>query len=216
MSHLPGDRTAFCAVDGQAVCLDIRRDRYFLLRNDANSALVSLAQGKALDAAEKDALVSLEQRGVLRGVLDAPSDCHCPWVTESILDDTSADASWRHYVQWMGVTWRARKRLGRGLEAALVEAHKYRVPPIAPVDWSLIRRVSTLHYRTGPVAWRHDCCLPRSLALYFHLALLGQSARLVIGVALQPFRAHCWAQKGGVVLNDSADAVRAFKPIFAI
>ncbi|WP_454882998.1 lasso peptide biosynthesis B2 protein [Sphingomonas oryzagri] len=216
MVHSPGERTAFCAVEGQAVCLDIRRDRYFLLRDRANAALVALAEGRTLLAAEAHVLAGLEQRGVLRGVLDAGSGWSREEVSRSILDDMPASTSWHLYAQWMIVTWKARRKLGNGLEAALSDAQKCRMPSTTPANWSLIRSVATVHHRAAPVAWTHDRCLPRSLALYFQLAQLRQSVKIVIGVALQPFRAHCWVQKDGIVLNDSVDAVRAFMPIFVI
>lgn len=61
-----------------------------------------------------------------------------------------------------------------------------------------------------------DRCLSRSIALAVSLAALGVQARVVIGVQLPPFTAHCWAQYDDVVLNDSAEEVRRFQPILVI
>ena len=74
--------------------------------------------------------------------------------------------------------------------------------------------------RLVSAAWRsrrlwsdENQCLPRSIALASALRQEGGSAKLVIGVTLQPFAAHAWVQDGTTVLNDTIDHVTLFKPI---
>lgn len=59
-------------------------------------------------------------------------------------------------------------------------------------------------------------CLFRSFMLLRFLQLAGQDARWVFGVRTWPFQAHCWLQVGETVLDDSADRVAPFTPIFAV
>jgi len=61
-----------------------------------------------------------------------------------------------------------------------------------------------------------DRCLPRSIALALGLAARGCRAHVVIGVKLAPFAAHCWAQAGDEVLNDSAEEVQRYTPILVV
>ena len=62
----------------------------------------------------------------------------------------------------------------------------------------------------------HDRCLNDSLTLIHFLATQGLFARWVIGVRVDPFGAHSWAQVGDVVLNDYPERVRHFQPILIV
>lgn len=59
-------------------------------------------------------------------------------------------------------------------------------------------------------------CLFRSFMLLRFLRLAGQDARWVFAVRTWPFQAHCWLQVGETALDDSADRVAPFTPIFAV
>jgi hypothetical protein len=61
-----------------------------------------------------------------------------------------------------------------------------------------------------PVA---TCCLIDSIALIGFLARRGLAARLVFAVTGTPFSAHCWAQAGALVLNDTVGNACAHTPI---
>lgn len=58
-------------------------------------------------------------------------------------------------------------------------------------------------------------CLKRSALLAAFLRRQGLSGCWVFGVRTWPFRAHCWIQHGDVCLNDDADRLRAYTPIFS-
>lgn len=59
-------------------------------------------------------------------------------------------------------------------------------------------------------------CLFRSFMLLMFLRQEGHEARWVFGVQTWPFQAHCWLQAGDTVLDDAAERVAAFTPIFAV
>lgn len=61
-----------------------------------------------------------------------------------------------------------------------------------------------------------DRCLPRSLALVDLLARRGWRAHVVLGVRQGPFAAHCWAQAGEEVLNDTVEEAACFTPILVL
>ena len=59
-------------------------------------------------------------------------------------------------------------------------------------------------------------CLPRTLAFVWLARRRRCDANLVLGVRINPFSAHCWAQGGDVVLNDRLDRTILFKPILRV
>jgi hypothetical protein len=57
-------------------------------------------------------------------------------------------------------------------------------------------------------------CLLDSLAVHDFLSRFGIASSLVVGVRTCPFSAHAWIQVGPCVVNDIAEIVRAYEPIF--
>lgn len=58
-------------------------------------------------------------------------------------------------------------------------------------------------------------CLFKSFMLLRLLRRSGLDALWVFGVRTWPFEAHCWLQAGDVVLNDTAEHVLGYEPIFS-
>jgi hypothetical protein len=58
-----------------------------------------------------------------------------------------------------------------------------------------------------------DRCLPRALAAHAACCREGIPSKLVLGVQLDPFRAHAWVQLGTKVLVGDYEQVRLFTPI---
>jgi hypothetical protein len=101
------------------------------------------------------------------------------------------------------------------------------------LDW-LHRRQSSIHLghsaaqndimeRLASFLWlrtwcytAHRRCLFDSLVLSVYLTRGAVLCTFVIGVATKPFLAHSWVQMGESVLNDTAEHVRDFKPIFSV
>jgi hypothetical protein len=61
-----------------------------------------------------------------------------------------------------------------------------------------------------------EACLFSSLAIQSFLARDKLFPQFVFGVATRPFKAHCWLQRDGVVLNDMPEHVREYTPILVI
>ncbi len=61
-----------------------------------------------------------------------------------------------------------------------------------------------------------DQCRFRTLALLQFLSLHKVAADWVFGVALAPFRAHCWAEKDGIALNEESGTVQQFRTILRV
>jgi hypothetical protein len=80
---------------------------------------------------------------------------------------------------------------------------------------TLLAAVDRFH-RWVPYAPVSGKCLLRSFMLRRRLLRQGYNAAWVFGVATWPFKAHCWLQCGDTVLDDAADRVAAYTPIFAL
>jgi hypothetical protein len=64
-----------------------------------------------------------------------------------------------------------------------------------------------------------DRCVLDSLALLKFLSLCHadlRSVSWVVGVQVRPWSAHSWLQRGDLVINDTPEKVRAYKPILVV
>lgn len=84
--------------------------------------------------------------------------------------------------------------------------------PAATASADLTRRVAAFR-RWLPWAPFPGVCLFRSRMLLSYLRRGGLDAAWIIGVRTWPFEAHCWLQAGDLVLDDTLDNVRSFRPI---
>ena len=84
-------------------------------------------------------------------------------------------------------------------------------------DFAKARTFISVFNRLRPFVFnRRDACLLYSLALREFLARNGVPVALVFGVQMGPFRAHCWLQHEGLVLNDTPHMVACFTPIMSV
>ena len=112
--------------------------------------------------------------------------------------------------------WLVRSRLKRWRFARLLAHERRRVPWRAhsPSDDELAK-LHAAFQRASLWMGEADQCLARSIAFRMLAFRLGLAPKLVLGVKLDPFAAHCWAQLEDRVANDSLERVRCFTPILA-
>ena len=212
---------SFCWVDGRAVFLDTRRDRYFRLAPSTEAIF------RALQDADGQAAPDVEHLAGL-GLVEATADITRPIraaqaqrPTTSLVDGgpctaglkplTLVEVGWRLGRARVGLkgtplaTTLSRVRDSRPSGTAAAGTPRHRVADLA-------RRFNTARRRT-PFA---QACLPDALALLDFLAGRNAYADLVFGVRLDPFSAHCWVQAGDAVLNDAFDPVVAHTPILVV
>jgi Transglutaminase-like superfamily len=85
------------------------------------------------------------------------------------------------------------------------------------VDLSVSHDLVVIFTRLRPLVFTtHNACLLDSFALVEFLAHYRQFPLWVMGVATQPFGAHCWVQYGDTVFNDAPYRVNRFTPILAV
>lgn len=206
-SYRLADHVGVCEVDGRTVMLDLRRDRYFQLDPCSASAFRRLRDGQP----SIEFLQPLLERGLV--VPGSPGESSALPVTPSSgLPRAPRSARWRAVPEVAGTIALTRLRLHRGLEGAVCHVRR-RKPSRGLADAVAPAAVFRAARSLVPLA---PNCLTDSLALAAFLSRRGAAWRLVFGVKLDPFAAHCWLQSEDAILNDAPDTVANFTPIIAI
>lgn len=221
MNYALAPGVSFCLVSGRLLFLDINRDRYFCLSPPAEEAFGRWVDGGTLNDAEHARLAGLTEHGPLRR-----SDAACPPaappvlpVTGSVLDQLLPPAQ-PGAVAAAGVrlidTAARLKLQGLGPLLRAVMRRKARIAAGPQPADRLLAQTAAAFAALSAIAAAHDRCLVRSVAVARRLIAVGLRPELVIGVRLQPFKAHCWVQHGGRVANDRVEVVRPFTPILIL
>lgn len=205
MQDLDLDNLAWCEIDGTLIFLDIAQDRYFRLPETRNG----------------EVLAELDAAGHGRAAQPAGWPRPPAWVQplRSCRFIEAGPFRLGDVARSLWIQRRVERRLAaRSFASVLLDLREV-----------LARRGSELAGlgRTGARAVRAfehgrllrstaDRCLPRSIALALDLAARNCRSHVVLGVKLAPFAAHCWAQVGDEVLNDSVEEVQLYTPILVV
>ena len=212
---------SFCETAGRILFLDIVANRYFGLSLDAESSFRRLAAAEPLDTADAIRLRAMAQSGLLAAA-DAdlrPRACPPqPKPFHSLVDRQEHPRAGAVAGALARLTASSLALRARPLAAVLARLERRKsVASRAPGDAeSVMGEVAAAFRRSMLIASPLDQCLPRSLAAAHRLLDHGVSADLVIGVRLRPFAAHCWVQRGPVLVNETIDQVRTFTPILIV
>lgn len=199
------DKLAWCVIDGTAIFLDIRGDRYFRLPVEPNR--------RFLDAHDFPGPgVPVQPAGMpLPSSWQLPAR-QCPAIHEGPfrLGDV-ARALWMQR--------RVERQLSAGsFGAVLNDALRVTSTRLcgAAVQDELPKREIRAFEQAKLLRSAADRCLPRSIALGLCLARRQFRAHIVLAVKLAPFAAHCWLQTGDEVLNDEVEEVLRYSPILVV
>ena len=220
-----------CIAGKHIVFLDIERDKYLCLDLEATATLLPHLRGRsflfqdpllsecATWAGVSRILAELEQRNLIALV---PVDQVAPSVEQITLPTRSVSAPAGNkyplaaaaaYEFILAVTrsavllrWRTLART----VAHVTQRRRSAVASRADVGYApLVQRFASYRSRFG----KADACLFNSLALLDFLALHGLYPKLVFGVSMRPFHAHCWVQHEETVVGDTLERVSEFTPI---
>jgi len=223
MRTAPPDPLHFCRLGRQAIFLDIQANRYFALPESLNTAFLEGVGDCAMGIVPRDGLTALEAGVPAQATLDGIAGIQETGALPAASTDGKAEQNLPRipagmYFKVIAVALMA-KALVRLCPLHWLLTNIERVPPRKPqpsgtqVIAQLGRAFEWLHLITG----KDGNCLPFTLAFVWLGRRLGcNSARLVIGVRINPFSAHCWCQDGAVVLNDRYDNVRTYQPILIL
>lgn len=208
-------------VGGRSIFLDVDKDRYVAAGPEASRMLECLAKGEEISGADFDHLSPLIQAGLITAAPDGrplaplPGPPACEWGERD--GDGASGLMHLSYALWR-IWWARRKLRSRPLRPILDELVRDRSEGSGgrDDDPDQLATLVIAFRRSRIVLPSLDQCLPRALALATALARHGVRARLVFGVAMPPFMAHCWVERDGVVLDDHVDVVRNFTPILIV
>ncbi len=222
-----------CAVGGQIILLDLRRNRYLGVAGERFGALSSIVSGwpdpegtsqpARLSRSDFEALaMPLLRRGLLTPICQGlNADPTLPEAAQSLNADDAIDRAavgTRRMLRLVRTGTSASMWLRcRSLQsiAQCVASRRARAltTPIQAASQPL-RLAVAAYLRLRPLLFTaHDRCLHDSLNLLGFLAAEGWFPNWVIGVATQPFRAHAWVQSGDLVVGDLHENVRCYTPI---
>lgn len=200
-----------CVVGEQVVFLDLAADRYFLASPRLGKAFLDWAAAPSNQPA--DILFDC-------GIIDVRSEpvsnaSRSSTANSSMLDDPRMRPS-------LG-------KIARAVRFQLSTDLALRTRPLHQVVASITQRKAHLSssplpiteiapdisgFRASEMLFTSDRkCLRRSLALAALLSNRRFLVDVVFGVRLRPFEAHCWVQRGPVLVNDRVEDVRLYTPI---
>jgi Transglutaminase-like superfamily len=219
-----------CVSGGHLVFLDLERDKYLCLDLEATAALLPCLHGRSFvirdappdctnTAGVSQTLSELERRNLVALVplgqatpsveqiarptrsISAPAgdEYHCTAVEACKVFFAVARSA-------VMLRWRT---LAKTIAHVTERRNSAVVPSVAVGLETLEQRFASCRSRF----WRPDACLFNSLALLDFLALHGLYPRLVFGVSMRPFHAHCWVQHEDTVIGDTLERVSQFTPI---
>lgn len=205
MTDLGGSSLAWCRTGDHLVFLDLASDRYFRLpRERERRCLIRLAEGNAASWHQPDVLPRPEDWSPARAASPARE-------TGDFRLNAVARALW--------VQRRIERRIASGVFLpVLQDLRRARTRCEAPNEE--LSEAGSVMVRAFEQARllrsAADRCLARSIALAGCLTAGHDACHVVLGVTSLPFSAHCWAQKGEVVLNDTFEEVQRYTPILVV
>ena len=224
-----------CEVDGQVILLDLTRGRYLGIGAGQARALANVVAGWPLPSSSistseaptsSPATSRLATRLLAQGIL---SDGRCDTLMSVSIKPPEATLAPEHIaLQAPSITTARVIRFMRAVSlaylslrfrslqsiAVAVSRRRQRSASRSAADINALRDSVSVYQRLRPLVFTvRDKCLFDSLALVEFLAAEDMHPQWVIGVKTHPFAAHSWVQSGPLVLNDSHEHVRSYRPI---
>jgi len=206
-----------CVAGEGVMLLDLRQDRYFRLPAQLGSA-TSQWLAELSDAPPLALLGLLERQKVVRAgdppLRAAKTQIEIPETLETPVAPDALGAGERFGIAAaVGSAWIGLR--ARGLQSVVVGRRQWRRPPRPPGPAVTPERLAGYHRARRLLPLAKNCLLD-SLAIDLWLGGSDPGRRLVFGVTLEPFLAHCWLQSPTMILNDNYDHVRRYTPILVV
>ncbi|OAH44767.1 hypothetical protein AX777_23805 [Sphingobium yanoikuyae] len=209
----------WCDVAGRIVLIDVARDIYLQLPQHLVEAFHALRQSgaRADGSAQFEALARI-------GLCDADFGCpaeqsHIAVPARDAPPPATSDAHRRPLVTAAAIvriiTMRFAVRL-IPLRLLIKWVRRLQSRPSAPMTPGRAAARTALFVQARQLVPARDSCLPDSIALLHFLRSRKMACRLVLGVRLDPFEAHCWVQDHDMILGDTHERVACFTPILQL
>lgn len=228
-----------CEIGGQAVFLDLKKDRYFSLPSDMTSLLPQLLSGapgepgismpdsaSSLHPATSDLAALLEAEGL---VVSSRQRGRLAWKVEfdraedsvGVLPEGWPHLSPTHFKCLLYAFIRANTMLRVfSLNRIVSRVQRRRLEKwhsTSQTSREDVQLLANIYRLLQPICFsRVDACLKDSLVLIEFLASFGVYPSWIFGIKTMPFAAHCWVQHDRIVLNDSVEHVGNFVPLMVV
>lgn len=205
--------TRLAVVDDDVVLLDVDADRYLCVPG-GRGLLRPTSDRRGVAPASDDVAQAL--RGA--GLLGPPAAAGRPVPARPAADlpETTWAMTPRDAWHLAGAVGDAAWRYHRKPLREIVDFVSNHAGDPSATDAGEVIRLAGLYRRA--VAWLPlpRKCLIRSFVLLRFLQRSGVDAQWVFGVRTWPFSAHCWLQLGDHALDDDAERLVRYEPIFAV
>ena len=186
------------SVEGRSIFMDTSTDSYFTIDPALEGDIEAMLEGGGIVQADDPLRSAL-------GLTDEPARIVLPHYTTpraSLLENRHSHARLGDVVSVASQLFRMQCLLrSRPIDSLLAQG-----PAHQPIrDRQLIDLASRFLAARKLVPIKRNCLLD-SLSLVRWLG----AGRILFGVKLHPFAAHCWVQSGALILNDLTENVAAF------
>ncbi len=202
--------------DGDLVFLDVRADAYYCVSQPGGD--LRLCGPGRLAAASPAVAEALIAAGLIRADSAGrpePFPSPAPPVASALALDYPPPSGADLGLAAAALADLGLSYWGRPFSAVLETARAGKPPVPETPPAGMLALVAGFH-RWAPYAPTSAKCFLRSFMLQRLLSRAGFGADWVIGVRTWPFRAHCWLQCGGLVLDDDHERVAPFTPILVV
>ncbi|WP_334183847.1 lasso peptide biosynthesis B2 protein [Novosphingobium sp.] len=213
-------RVGCCYVEGRYFFLDIDRNRYCTLPIRLHDAIRNVIAGSDIDIDKSRELIKT-------GLFFSPKAIPMLATSDSMVSPRGSRVgrykSTRRFQQLylftvatllLGLFHVAVKAIPLKRSVAICKAIGRTSGREAQTD--NLQMCLTAFRRAALLFVRKDQCLPDALALKAMLAFYGIPTKIVFGVRINPFQAHCWVQQDDFVLGQEISTVRSFHPILTL
>lgn len=205
MTDFGGPCLAWCRTGDHLVFLDLANDRYFRLpREEERRCLKRLAEEEAASWHQPEVLPRPEDWSPARAASPARE---------------AGDFRLNAVARALWVQRRIERRIASGVFLPVLQDLRRARRRCQTQDQELSesgKAIVRAFEQARLLRSAADRCLARSIALAGCLTAGHEACHVVLGVTSLPFSAHCWAQKGDVVLNDTLDEVQRYTPILVV
>jgi len=220
------DEVSYCRVDDYLVFLDIRHDRYFRLSSSLEHAFLAHADGMGASGVDTNRLMDNEILTGLPPGGDRTTNVSIADPLSSAIEQSIAIKELRPSqileaaIITLSTRWRLRTKELREVLGSMRDYRDRYATRIASTKGASTRQdlaeTSAIFQRARRYVPIDTSCLLDSVAMVRFLARKGLYSRLILGVACDPFSAHCWVQAGDFVLNDTVGNAKLHTPIRVI
>ncbi|WP_278393281.1 lasso peptide biosynthesis B2 protein [Sphingobium yanoikuyae] len=210
----------WCDVAGRIVVIDVARDIYLQLPQHLVEAFHALRHSGAPAGDPANQFETLARIGLCDADFGCPAEqSHIAVPARDAPPPATSDAHRRPLVTAAAIvriiTMRFAVRL-IPLRLLIKWVRRLQSRPSAPMTPGRAAARTALFVQARQLVPARDSCLPDSIALLHFLRSRKMACRLVLGVRLDPFEAHCWVQDPDMILGDTHERVACFTPILQL